>query len=322
MPRDLFWCLSMSLHMQRAAESLCLGWVQGQTGVSWQFYIPNRWLAARTATLRWELPPFEGFKSVLWWCVACCIYVWTLAGSIDTSGLCGPSLYTAGAGGGGLLLHPGRLPCVDIWKTKLHSAVKCEPHTRRGEAAVWWGEQKKYRNTQREGICGGRKGKKQHWRKYPTPCKMREMSFKAAPPPQLPPPSPFLLCAGCCSPEWFQSSFGSNQLSEKICFQYEAAYTGNSSPHHRAAALLSLPLCPAACCTTPTPPTPQTRSEVVFFLIIPIPNRWVMESYALNSVVGKCEVCERPEFRFWATCDDSLNNREIDTWRQIIESSL
>lgn len=108
---------------ERKRDGLCLGWVQGQLDFSWQFYAPKQWTCGclHSDALMLTLPE-RGFKSTLWWCVTCYIYVWTRAVPFD-HGSVGPLTELQRPGG---LLQAGRLPCVDIWKTK-HSQWNMSP---------------------------------------------------------------------------------------------------------------------------------------------------------------------------------------------------
>lgn len=59
----------------------------------------------------------------------------------------------------GQLLHPGRLLCVDIWKTKHQSAMKHETCMCRRKEAVWWGQWEKMQEREGDGeeICAHKK---------------------------------------------------------------------------------------------------------------------------------------------------------------------
>lgn len=141
-----------------------------------------------------------------------------------------------------------------------------------GKAAVWWRNKKIYRG-------GGnmwkkeekQKGEKKKWRKfYMEHYKEREMRFKAATSFNS---FFFPLRSGWSSWEWFQPSFGSNQLSGKICFQYEVpAFTGNGSSLHWATARL---------CVVPSPAAPEPKGKFQKWLLKTGPvrrGRWVMEN--------------------------------------------
>lgn len=82
-------------------------------------------------------------------CVACSIYVWALAVPSDQSSCMAPNC-AAHYGETSPPRQACMLLCVDILKTKLHSAVKHEPYTRRkGEQLGEEGEKEREKeNTQ------------------------------------------------------------------------------------------------------------------------------------------------------------------------------
>lgn len=246
-------------------------WVSTGTGQSdcvWVSKLSGR-LAPHAQTLTscvWE------FKSVLWWCVTGCIYVWPPA--VPSYQNASPVWIITVYRHTEAELTPPLRQAPLCWHLKNQTALSSETWDLQAEERQpFGGEIKKY--TEEEEICGKRKKnkreRKKKWRKfYMEHYKEREMSFKAATSFNS---FFFPLRSGWSSWEWFQPSFGSNQLSGKICFQYEVpAFTGNGSPLHWATARL---------CVVPSPAAPEPKGTFQKWLLKTGPvqrGRWVMEN--------------------------------------------
>lgn len=167
-----------------------------------------------------------GFKRVLWWCVACCIYVWALSVPIW------PWTLTVRLRLG--VTPPPRQAPV-CWHLKNQIALSSETRAlHEEERAAVLVRRVKEREWEKKYVVVKKKGKKKKRRENnegntPHPADEGDEFQSCSLPPFLPP----FLCAGWSSWECSPSGFGSNTTVRENLFPIWVfpVNAGNGNPH-------------------------------------------------------------------------------------------